>query len=183
MKTDKRIPESLGFTLIELMVVVVVIGILVAIAVPNYIGIRERAYEASVKANMHTVHAAIEEFNTLAGGIYPGDINTTVNEVNPNVTGAIGDMSLAGGTLTPPFPPNALLRPHPGFKNPFNIGYNVINDLSMPPPPVPPGDVIGCTYYSPYQADGTTPAVGGQGALAYKISAYGARARLTLVLP
>ncbi|MEJ2356217.1 MAG: prepilin-type N-terminal cleavage/methylation domain-containing protein, partial [candidate division WOR-3 bacterium] len=44
-----------GFTLIELMVVVVIIGILSAIAIPNFVRIVNQAKEAEVKSNMHTV--------------------------------------------------------------------------------------------------------------------------------
>ena len=120
-----------GFTLIELMVVVMIIGILAAISIPNYIALRNRALEASVKANMHSIHMAVEEFNTLVGGSYPGDIDTRVNQVDPTIPGNIGNMSLAAGVRVPPFPANALLRPHPGFKNPFMVASNVIDNLLL----------------------------------------------------
>jgi len=60
-----------GFSLIELMVVIVVIGILVAIGLPNFISAQDRAKIASVKANMHTVQTAAETYAVDWDGIYP----------------------------------------------------------------------------------------------------------------
>ena len=63
--------NSKGFTLIELMIVVVIIGILAAIAIPNFISMQDRAREGSVKSNMHTVQLAVEDFAVQNDGTYP----------------------------------------------------------------------------------------------------------------
>ncbi|MBA7633256.1 hypothetical protein ES703_40818 [subsurface metagenome] len=60
-----------GFTLIELMIIIVIIGILAAIAIPNIIKIINRAKEASVRSNMHTVQFEVESYQVDHPESYP----------------------------------------------------------------------------------------------------------------
>jgi type IV pilus assembly protein PilA len=55
---DRRLSDQRGFTLIELMVVVLIIAILIAIAIPTFLGARARAQDRAAQSNLRNALAA-----------------------------------------------------------------------------------------------------------------------------
>ena len=58
----RRKSTESGFTLIELMVVMLIIGVLMAIAVPSYIGAIKAAKESVLKEDLHVIRNAIDSY-------------------------------------------------------------------------------------------------------------------------
>jgi len=66
-----------GFSLIELLIVVVIIGIIAAIAIPNLLAARRSANEGSAIASLRTIHGAQMTYQaTSGGGNYAGALTT-----------------------------------------------------------------------------------------------------------
>jgi type IV pilus assembly protein PilA len=63
-----------GFTLVEIMIVVAIIALLAAIAIPNLLTARRTANEAAAKATVRSLSTAAETYATSNSGRYPATV-------------------------------------------------------------------------------------------------------------
>ena len=69
----KKQHQSRGFTLIELMIVVAIIGILAAIAIPQFANLVSKSQEGRTKANLGTIRSALSIYYGDTEGWYPAN--------------------------------------------------------------------------------------------------------------
>lgn len=86
LKLRERMGREEGFTLVELLVVMLILGLLAAIAIPSFFNQRDKAKDADTKSLVRTAQTATETYSTDNGGSYTG---VAAGVVGPPSTGLI----------------------------------------------------------------------------------------------
>ncbi|HUY03594.1 MAG TPA: type II secretion system protein [Rhodocyclaceae bacterium] len=81
MHSTFRKPDQSGFTLVELLIVVIILAILAAIVIPQFSGASTDAKESALDADLSALRSAIELYKVQHGGNYPGSGATTAASI------------------------------------------------------------------------------------------------------
>jgi prepilin-type N-terminal cleavage/methylation domain-containing protein len=87
--TARLVEREEGFTLMELLIVIVVLAILMTIAIPSYVGFKVRANNAAAKSTIREAVPSAEVFYNDQNGTYVGLTTTALKAIDPKLPSAL----------------------------------------------------------------------------------------------
>ncbi|MBI5246584.1 MAG: prepilin-type N-terminal cleavage/methylation domain-containing protein [Elusimicrobia bacterium] len=108
-----------GFTLIELMIVVAIIGILAAVAIPKFADLIRKSSEGQIKGNLGSIKSALSIYYADMEGYYPDDVNSLT--VNGKYLSTIASVKV------PDYHGTTVVIRHNWTTNPFGCSANMLN--------------------------------------------------------
>ena len=97
--------NSQGFTLIELMIVIAIIGILAAIAIPNFISYRDKSFCSRAETDAGNVAATLADYFAIPTHVLVPTADDATSYLTISMSGSTGsqntvDVGESGGTIT-----------------------------------------------------------------------------------
>jgi type IV pilus assembly protein PilA len=139
--------DQKGFSLIELLIVVAIILIIAAIAIPNLLRSRIAANEASAVGSVRTMNTAANTYNSSYANGFPAGLAPMGTAAAGDTTASCGEALLIDNQLTL------------GTKTGYNFTY--ADGTGDTPNPAPSGGCAGWNTYT-INADPVTPGTTGQ---------------------
>jgi prepilin-type N-terminal cleavage/methylation domain-containing protein len=153
-KKRQLIGNQRGFTLIELMIVIAIIGILAAIAIPIYANMQGRARIAKAQSDLRGMHSALVAFSATCGDVPASNPAITVGAGAltfaavgaavgcDTVSGAVGTLANLGNQVTdaagvksgPFYQPASTFTPPAGWTYTYlktGVGAYVLNGSTL----------------------------------------------------
>jgi prepilin-type N-terminal cleavage/methylation domain-containing protein len=85
-----------GFTLVEIMIVVAIIALLAAIAIPNLLRAKISANDALARSTLRSMSTAAETYGTANNGTYPDDMTSLTGATPPYLNAYYCDTTVSG---------------------------------------------------------------------------------------